>query len=66
MIVYFALSMSEMGLSPLILFIVLISSLLFIVGFVKSSQENEYKKLMDSFIYNQEDEEVDSSGDNSN
>ena len=55
MIVYFALSMSEMGLSPLILFIVLISSLLFIVGFVKSSQENEYKKLMDSFIERQEE-----------
>ena len=54
---YFALSMSEMGLSPLIISIIIISSVLFIVGFVKSSQENEYKQLMDSFINREEDEE---------
>ena len=54
---YFALSMSEMGLSPLIISIIIISSVLFIVGFVKSSQENEYKQLMDSFINTEEDEE---------
>ena len=54
---YFALSMSEMGLSPLIISIIIISSVLFIAGFVKSSQENEYKQLMDSFINREEDEE---------
>jgi len=46
----FALSASEMGLSPAILSLIIISSIVFIVGFTKSSRENEYKKLMDSFI----------------
>tara|TARA_Y100001968_G_scaffold332955_1_gene393263 strand:+ start:7086 stop:7280 length:195 start_codon:yes stop_codon:yes gene_type:complete len=57
---YFALSMSEMGLSPLIITVIIISALLFIVGFVKSSQENEYKKLMDSFINTKEEDDLDS------
>tara|TARA_Y100001968_G_scaffold230143_1_gene212959 strand:- start:884 stop:1063 length:180 start_codon:yes stop_codon:yes gene_type:complete len=46
----FALTASEMGLSPTIIALILISSVAFIVGFAKSSRENEYKKLMDSFI----------------
>ena len=47
---FFALTASEMGLSPLIVALILISSVAFIVGFAKSARENEYKKLMDSFI----------------
>ena len=46
----FALTSSEMGLSPGILALIIVSSVAFIVGFAKSSRENEYKKLMDSFI----------------
>ena len=46
----FALTASEMGLSPSILALIIVSSVVFIVGFAKSSRENEYKKLMDSFI----------------
>ena len=46
----FALTASEMGLSPSILALIIVSSIVFIVGFAKSSRENEYKKLMDSFI----------------
>tara|TARA_Y100001968_G_C18995904_1_gene543592 strand:- start:436 stop:618 length:183 start_codon:yes stop_codon:yes gene_type:complete len=48
--IIFALTMSEMGLSPLIIFIASFSSFLFVIGFIKSSRENEYKKLMDSFV----------------
>ena len=51
----FALTASEMGLSPTILALILVSSIVFIVGFAKSSRENEYKKLMDSFIERKED-----------
>ena len=47
---FFALTASEMGLSPTILTLIVVSSVVFIVGFAKSSRENEYKKLMDSFI----------------
>ena len=47
---FFALTASEMGLSPTILALIVVSSIVFIVGFAKSSRENEYKKLMDSFI----------------
>ena len=47
---FFALTASEMGLSPTILALIGVSSIVFIVGFAKSSRENEYKKLMDSFI----------------
>ena len=47
---FFALTASEMGLSPTILTLIVVSSFVFIVGFAKSSKENEYKKLMDSFI----------------
>ena len=47
---FFALTASEMGISPTILALILVSSIVFIVGFAKSSRENEYKKLMDSFI----------------
>ncbi len=46
----FALTASEMGLSPAIILLILVSSIAFIIGFAKSSRENEYKKLMDSFI----------------
>ena len=46
----FALTASEMGLSPTIVGLIIVSSLAFIVGFAKSSRENEYKRLMDSFI----------------
>ena len=51
----FALTASEMGLSPTILALIVVSSIVFIVGFAKSSRENEYKKLMDSFIERKED-----------
>ena len=52
---FFALTASEMGLSPLILALIVVSSIIFIVGFAKSSRENEYKKLMDSFIERKEE-----------
>ena len=52
---FFALTASEMGLSPAILALIVVSSIVFIVGFAKSSRENEYKKLMDSFIEKKED-----------
>ena len=52
---FFALTASEMGLSPTILALIVVSSIVFIVGFAKSSRENEYKKLMDSFIERKED-----------
>ena len=44
-----------MGLSPVILALITVSSVIFIVGFAKSSRENEYKKLMDSFIERKEE-----------
>tara|TARA_B100000700_G_C14689091_1_gene689051 strand:- start:247 stop:417 length:171 start_codon:yes stop_codon:yes gene_type:complete len=46
----FALTASEMGLNPIILIIIAISGIAFIAGFIRSSQENEYKKLMDYYI----------------
>ena len=52
---FFALTASEMGLSPTILALIVVSSIVFIVGFAKSSRENEYKKLMDSFIESKEE-----------
>tara|TARA_B100001115_G_C15686303_1_gene332051 strand:- start:59 stop:238 length:180 start_codon:yes stop_codon:yes gene_type:complete len=52
---FFALTASEMGLSPIMLALVILSSIVFIVGFAKSSRENEYKKLMDSFIERKEE-----------
>ena len=52
---FFALTSSEMGLSPTILALIVVSSIVFIVGFAKSSRENEYKKLMDSFIERKEE-----------
>ena len=52
---FFALTASEMGLSPTILALIVVSSIAFIVGFAKSSRENEYKKLMDSFIERKEE-----------
>ncbi len=48
--IFFGLTASEMGLSPTILALIIVSSIVFIVGFAKSSRENQYKKLMDSFI----------------
>ena len=51
----FALTASEMGLSTTILTLIIFSSIVFIVGFAKSSRENEYKKLMDSFIEKKEE-----------
>ena len=51
----FALTASEMGLSPSILALIIVSSIVFILGFAKSSRENEYKKLMDSFIKKKEE-----------
>ena len=53
--ILFGLTNSEMGISPTILALILISSIAFIVGFAKSSRENEYKKLMDSFIERKEE-----------
>ena len=52
---FFGLTASEMGLSPTILALIIVSSIVFIVGFAKSSRENEYKKLMDSFIEKREE-----------
>ena len=52
---FFALTASEMGLSPIMLALIIVSSIVFIVGFAKSSRENEYKKLMDSFIEKKEE-----------
>ena len=51
----FALTASEIGLSPSIISLIVLSSVVFIVGFAKSSRENEYKKLMDSFIERKDD-----------
>ena len=53
--IFFALTASEMGLSPSIVALIVVSSIVFIVGFAKSSRENEYKKLMDSFIERKEE-----------
>ncbi|WP_269625122.1 hypothetical protein [Prochlorococcus marinus] len=53
--IFFALTASEMGLSPTIIALTVVSSIVFIVGFAKSSRENEYKKLMDSFIERKEE-----------
>ena len=53
--IFFGLTTSEMGISSTILALILISSIAFIVGFAKSSRENEYKKLMDSFIEKKEE-----------
>ena len=53
--IIFGLTTSEMGISSTILALILISSIAFIVGFAKSSRENEYKKLMDSFIERKEE-----------
>ena len=52
---FFALTASEMGLTPTILALIVVSSIVFIIGFAKSSRENEYKKLMDSFIERKEE-----------
>ena len=52
---FFALTANEMGLTPSILALIVVSSVVFIVGFAKSSRENEYKKLMDSFIERKEE-----------
>tara|TARA_B100000965_G_scaffold1481_1_gene1183 strand:+ start:196 stop:375 length:180 start_codon:yes stop_codon:yes gene_type:complete len=51
----FALTASEMGISPSILALIVVASMVFIVGFAKSSRENEYKKVMDSFIERKEE-----------
>ena len=51
----FALTTSEMGLSNSILTLIVFSTIVFVVGFAKSSRENEYKNLMDSFIESKED-----------
>ena len=53
--IFFSLTANEMGLSPAIIALIVISSIVFIVGFAKSSRENEYKKLMDSFIERKEE-----------
>ena len=50
-----ALTASEIGLSPSIISLIAFSSIVFIVGFTKSSRENEYKELMDSFIEKKEE-----------
>ena len=44
-----------MGLSPTILALIAVSSIVFIVGFAKSSRENECKKLINSFIEREEE-----------
>ena len=52
---FFGLTANEMGLNPTIIALIIFSSAAFIVGFAKSSRENEYKKLMDSFIERKEE-----------
>ena len=52
---FFALAASEMGLSSMILALIVVSSIVFIVGFANSSRENEYKKLMNSFVERKEE-----------
>ena len=49
LVTFFSLTMVEMGLDPVTLIIIIIASIIFIAGFVKSSRENEYKKLMDYY-----------------
>ena len=51
----FALTTREMGLDNSTITLIVVSSIVFIVGFAKSSKENEYKKLMDSFIERKEE-----------
>ena len=51
----FALTASKMGLGSSTLALIVVSPIVFIVVFAKSSIENEYKKLMDSFIERQEE-----------
>tara|TARA_Y100001968_G_C19045232_1_gene566468 strand:- start:358 stop:537 length:180 start_codon:yes stop_codon:yes gene_type:complete len=51
----FGLTANEMGLNPPIIVLIIVSSVAFVVGFAKSSRENEYKKLMDSFIERKEE-----------
>ena len=46
---FFALTMAEMGLDPLTIVVIIVASAIFLAGFVKSSRENEYKKLMDYY-----------------
>ena len=53
--ILFALTASEMGLSTSALALIILTSIVFIVGFAKSSRENEYKKRMDSFIERKEE-----------
>ena len=53
--VLFGLTLAEMGLNPPLILLVVFFSALFIIGFVKSSRENEYKQLMDDFIKKKED-----------
>lgn len=50
----FALTASEMGLDPLTIIVIVIAASVFIAGFVKSSRENEYKKIMDSYVNKKE------------
>ena len=52
--IIFALTASEMGLNPLLIVIIISASFVFLAGFIKSSRENEYKKLMDYYTQNQE------------
>ena len=51
----FAVTTSEMGLDNSTITLIVVSSIVFIVGFARSSKENEYKKLMDSFIERKEE-----------
>ena len=44
-----------MGLDLKILALIVVLAIVFIVGFSKSSTENEYKKLMDLFIEGEEE-----------
>ena len=51
----FALTSSEMGVSTSVLALIVALSIVFFVGFAKSSMDNEYMKLMDSFIERNEE-----------
>tara|TARA_Y100001968_G_C19282845_1_gene680131 strand:- start:281 stop:463 length:183 start_codon:yes stop_codon:yes gene_type:complete len=49
LVIKFALTISEMGLDPLTICVIIFASVVFIAGFIKSSRDNEYKKLMDYY-----------------
>ena len=54
------LTFSEMGLDPFTLSIVVIAGMLFVFGFIKSSNEMDMKELMDYYTKKRKKNQVDS------